>query len=43
MRKLCKLTHTPLTKPQPNGAWVAITLKDVSDPEKNLLKDVSDP
>ena len=35
MRKLCKLLHTPLMIPQPNGARVAITLKDVSDPEKS--------
>jgi hypothetical protein len=32
MRKLCKLPHVPLTKLHPNGAQVAIILKDVNDP-----------
>jgi hypothetical protein len=36
MRKLCKQPHRPLTVPQPNGTWVAITLKDVSNLEKKL-------
>jgi hypothetical protein len=36
MRKLCELPHTPLTILQPNGAQVAITLKDVVDPEKKF-------
>ena len=36
LKKLCRLPQTPLTIPQPDGTRVAISLKDVSDPEKKL-------
>jgi hypothetical protein len=30
-----KLMHMTIMIPQPNGTWLAVTLKDVSVPEKN--------
>ena len=36
LKKLCKLPQTPLTIPQPDGTRVAISSKEVSNPEKKL-------